>query len=172
MDAYGTDKDLFSWVNELGYGKHLNDYLGGYNLGRRWWIHPDIYPVKERLINGADPSPDASFLVDIGGNVGHDLERFRAAFPDAPGKLILQDLPMMIGQVKNLDSSIVRMEYDFRDEQPVKGVYSLFHFFIYHVQANALFIYIQALGPTTYTRLYIIGVTMYVNHYLSVSRRL
>ncbi|OJZ82922.1 hypothetical protein ASPFODRAFT_196432 [Aspergillus luchuensis CBS 106.47] len=121
MDAYGTDKDLFSWVNELGYGKHLNDYLGGYNLGRRWWIHPDIYPVKERLINGADPSPDASFLVDIGGNVGHDLERFRAAFPDAPGKLILQDLPMMIGQVKNLDSSIVRMEYDFRDEQPVKG---------------------------------------------------
>ncbi|RAH61686.1 O-methyltransferase [Aspergillus piperis CBS 112811] len=121
MGAYGTDKDLFSWVNELGYGKHLNDYLGGYNLGRRWWIHPDIYPVKERLINGADPSPDASFLVDIGGNVGHDLERFRAAFPDAPGKLILQDLPMMIGQVKNLDSSIVRMEYDFRDEQPVKG---------------------------------------------------
>ncbi|BCS00621.1 uncharacterized protein AKAW2_50962A [Aspergillus luchuensis] len=121
MDAYGTDKDLFSRVNELGYGKHLNDYLGGYNLGRRWWIHPDIYPVKERLINGADPSPDASFLVDIGGNVGHDLERFRAAFPDAPGKLILQDLPMMIGQVKNLDSSIVRMEYDFRDEQPVKG---------------------------------------------------
>ncbi|GLB04476.1 hypothetical protein AtubIFM57258_010443 [Aspergillus tubingensis] len=121
MNAYGTDKDLFSWVGELGYGKHLNDYLGGYNLGRRWWIHPGVYPVKERLINGADPSPDAPFLVDIGGNVGHDLERFRAAFPDAPGKLILQDLPMMVRQIKDLDSSIVCMEYDFRDEQPVKG---------------------------------------------------
>ncbi|GLA74427.1 hypothetical protein AtubIFM55763_005670 [Aspergillus tubingensis] len=121
MNAYGTDKDLFIWVNELGYGKHLNDYLGGYNLGRRWWINPDVYPVKERLIKGADPSPDAPFLVDIGGNVGHDLERFRAAFPDAPGKLILQDLPMMVRQIKDLDSSMVCMEYDFRDEQPVKG---------------------------------------------------
>ncbi|GLA63114.1 hypothetical protein AtubIFM54640_004252 [Aspergillus tubingensis] len=121
MNAYGTDKDLFSWVNELGYGKHLNDYLGGYNLGRRWWIHPDVYPVKERLINGADPGPDAPFLVDIGGNVGHDLKRFRAAFPDAPGKFILQDLPMMVRQIKDLDSSIVCVEYDFRDEQPVKG---------------------------------------------------
>ncbi|PYH68482.1 O-methyltransferase [Aspergillus vadensis CBS 113365] len=121
MNAYGTDKDLFTWVNELGYGKHLNDYLSGYNLGRRWWIHPDVYPVKERLINGADPSLDSPFLVDIGGNVGHDLERFRAAFPDVPGKLILQDLPMMIGQIKDLHSSIVRMEYDFHDEQPVKG---------------------------------------------------
>ncbi|GKZ26494.1 hypothetical protein AbraIFM66951_002574 [Aspergillus brasiliensis] len=121
MNAYGTDKDLFSWVHERGYGKHLNDYLGGYNLGRRWWMHPDVYPVRERLINGADPSPDAPFLVDIGGNVGHDLERFHAAFPDAPGKLILQDLPMMIHQIKDLDPSIVRMEYDFREEQPVKG---------------------------------------------------
>ncbi|GKZ39760.1 hypothetical protein AbraIFM66950_001147, partial [Aspergillus brasiliensis] len=120
MNAYGTDKDLFSWVHERGYGKHLNDYLGGYNLGRRWWMHPDVYPVRERLINGADPSPDAPFLVDIGGNVGHDLERFRAAFPDTPGKLILQDLPMMIDQIKDLDPSIVCMVYDFREEQPVK----------------------------------------------------
>ncbi|KAI9367783.1 O-methyltransferase [Aspergillus egyptiacus] len=121
MNAYGTDKDLFSWVHELGYGTHLNDYLGGYNLGRPRWMDPNVYPVKERLIHGADPSPDAPFLVDVGGNVGHDLARFRARYPDAPGKLILQDLPMMICQIKDLDPAIVRMEYDFRDEQPSKG---------------------------------------------------
>ncbi|KAJ5385475.1 Winged helix-turn-helix transcription repressor DNA-binding [Penicillium concentricum] len=121
MYAYGTDKDIFSFVNDLGYGKHLNDYFGGYNLGRPWWMDPGVYPVKERLIDGADPSPDAPFLVDIGGNVGHDLERFRSRFPNTPGKLIVQDLPLMIRQIKDLDPAIVRMEYDFHDEQPVKG---------------------------------------------------
>ncbi|OQE34338.1 hypothetical protein PENCOP_c021G07791 [Penicillium coprophilum] len=120
MYAYGTDKDIFSWVNDLGYGKHLNDYLGGYNLGRPWWIDPSVYPVKERLIDGADISPDAPFLVDIGGNVGHDLERFRSRFPNTPGRLILQDLPLMIRQIKDLDPAILRMEYDFHDEQPIK----------------------------------------------------
>ncbi|KAG0158638.1 O-methyltransferase, family 2 [Penicillium digitatum] len=121
MYAYGTDKDIFSWVVDLGYGKHLNDYLGGYNLGRPLWMDPDVYPVKERLIDGAESSPDAPFLVDIGGNVGHDLVRFQSRHPNAPGKLILQDLPMMIRQIKDLDPAIIRMEYDFHDEQPVKG---------------------------------------------------
>ncbi len=121
MYAYGTDKNIFPWVRDLGYGDHLNDYLGGYNLGRPLWMDPRVYPVEERLIDGADSSPDAPFLVDIGGNVGHDLERFQSRYPNAPGKLILQDLPMMIDQIKGLDPAITRMGYDFHDEQPVKG---------------------------------------------------
>ncbi|KAJ5782046.1 O-methyltransferase family 2 [Penicillium paradoxum] len=121
MYAYGTDKGIFSWVQDAGYGQHLNDYLGGYNLGRPLWMDPGVYPVKERLIDGADPSPDAAFLVDIGGNVGHDLARFHSRYPDAPGRLILQDLPMMIRQIKDLDPAIIRMEYNFHHEQPVKG---------------------------------------------------
>ncbi|KAJ5500802.1 O-methyltransferase family 2 [Penicillium expansum] len=121
MYAYGTDKHIFSWVHDSGYGTHLNDYLGGYNLGRPLWMDPGVYPVNERLIDGADSSPDAPFLVDIGGNVGHDLVRFQSRYPNAPGKLILQDLPMMIHQIKDLDPAIVRMEYDFNNEQPVKG---------------------------------------------------
>lgn len=121
MYAYDTNMDLFTWVQNLGYGAHLNDYLGGYNLGRAYWMDPDVYPVKERLIYGADPNPEAPFLVDIGGNVGHDLERFRSRYPDIQGKLILQDLPMMIRQIKDLDPGIVRMEYDFHTEQPIKG---------------------------------------------------
>ncbi|KAJ5954142.1 hypothetical protein N7501_008421 [Penicillium viridicatum] len=121
MYAYDTDKNIFPWVRDLGYGDHLNDYLGGYNLGRPLWMDPSVYPVEERLIDGADSSPDAPFLVDIGGNVGHDLERFQTRYPNAPGKLILQDLPMMIDQIKDLDPAITRMGYDFHDEQPVKG---------------------------------------------------
>lgn len=121
MYAYGTDKNIFPWVRDLGYGDHLNDYLSGYNLGRPHWIDPSVYPVQERLIDGADSSPDAPFLVDIGGNVGHDLKRFQSRYPNVSRKLILQDLPMMIDQIKDLDPAIIRMGYDFHDEQPVKG---------------------------------------------------
>ncbi|KOS41203.1 hypothetical protein ACN38_g7928 [Penicillium nordicum] len=121
MYAYGTDKNIFPWVRDLGYGDHLNDYLGGYNLGRPHWIDPSVYPAQERLIDGADSSPDAPFLVDIGGNVGHDLKRFQSRYPNVSGKLILQDLPMTIDQIKDLDPAIIRMGYDFHDEQPVKG---------------------------------------------------
>lgn len=77
--------------------------------------------MQERLIDGADSSPDAPFLVDIGGNVGHDLKRFQSRYPNVSRKLILQDLPMMIDQIKDLDPAIIRMGYDFHDEQPVKG---------------------------------------------------
>jgi hypothetical protein len=60
-------------------------------------------------------------LVDIGGNVGHDLEEFGRKHPEAPGRLVLQDLPVIIGQIKKLDDRVERMEYDFYTEQPVKG---------------------------------------------------
>lgn len=112
MYTYGTDKNFFSWVQDSGYGEHLNDYFAGYNLGHPRWMD---------LINGANPSPNAPFLVDIGGKVGRDLTRFHSRYPDVPGKLILQDLPMMIRHIKHLDPTIIQMEHDFRDEQLVKG---------------------------------------------------
>lgn len=131
MYAYGTDMNMFAWQQHLGYGSHFNDHMAGRRLGRLPWMHTSFYPVKERLINGADKDPGAPFLVDIGGNVGHDLAEFRQYHPNVPGKLILQDLPAVIGQVQDLDPSIVRMAYDFRNEQPVKGEKSFLYKRIY-----------------------------------------
>ncbi|GIJ83164.1 hypothetical protein Asppvi_001683 [Aspergillus pseudoviridinutans] len=121
MYAYGTNLDTFAWQQFLGYGTHFNDHMGSYDLGCLPWMDPGFYPVKERLIDGADTDPEAPFLVDIGGNVGHDLARFHSYYPKVPGKLILQDLPVVIGQIRDLAPAIIRMEYDFHTEQPVKG---------------------------------------------------
>ncbi|KAJ5381735.1 uncharacterized protein N7496_004163 [Penicillium cataractarum] len=121
MYAYGTKMDAFAWQRFLGYGTHFNDHMGSYDLGCLPWMAPSFYPVKQRLIDGADTDPEAPFLVDIGGNVGHDLARFHKFYPKAPGKLILQDLPVVIGQIEDLDPAIIRMEYDFHMEQPIKG---------------------------------------------------
>ncbi|KAJ5814445.1 uncharacterized protein N7503_001195 [Penicillium pulvis] len=121
MYAYGTTMDTFTWQQSLGYGSHFSDHMSGYALGSLPWMAPSFYSVKERLIDGADTDPDAPFLVDIGGNVGRDLELFHKFHPKVPGKLILQDLPVIIGQIQDLESSILRIEYDFHTKQPVTG---------------------------------------------------
>lgn len=121
MYAYGTDKDAFVWTESLGYTKHFNDHLRGIHHGCRPWMDPNVFPVEDRLVHGADMATDAPFLVDIGGNVGYGLVDFKAQHPKHPGQLILQDLPMLIDRISDLDASIVRMSHDFFTEQPVKG---------------------------------------------------
>ncbi|KAK2730267.1 sterigmatocystin 8-o-methyltransferase [Colletotrichum kahawae] len=121
MYAYNTNKDMFSWQQDLGYDTHFNHHMSGYRQGRNPWMAPGFFPVKERLIEGADNNAEATFLVDIGGSIGHDLAEFHHYHPDAPGKLILQDLPVVIGQIQELTPAITPMGHDFLTEQPVKG---------------------------------------------------
>ncbi|PHH64754.1 hypothetical protein CDD81_4016 [Ophiocordyceps australis] len=121
MHTYNTDKDMFAWLVSLGYGTHFNDHMGGYNLGRIPWMDPAVFPVQERLIAGADTDPKAPFLVDIGGSIGHDLLKLRRYYPNTPGRLILQDLPAVTSQVKDLGPCIDIMSHDFNTDQPVKG---------------------------------------------------
>ncbi|KAK6212654.1 hypothetical protein LQW54_005075 [Pestalotiopsis sp. IQ-011] len=125
--AYKTDLDMFQWLQTIGYGESFNNHMRAYAQGRLRWMDPDVYPVAERLIAGADcESADAPFMVDIGGGVGHDLAAFRARHPSHPGRLVLQDLPQVIGQIRELDGEILRMEYDFHTPQPVRGARAYF----------------------------------------------
>lgn len=48
-------------------------------------MDPAIYPVEQQLIQGADVKPEAPFLVDIAGGLGHDIAEFKQRFPDHPG---------------------------------------------------------------------------------------
>lgn len=100
--------------------------MAGYLLGRPSWSDEGFYPVKKRLLEGFDlGNNDAVLLVDIGGGIGHYTEQFRSKFPDAPGRLILQDLPVVLEQVQGLNPRIERMEHDFFTEQPVKGKFPM-----------------------------------------------
>lgn len=76
------------------------------------------------LINVDIVAQDA-LLVDMGGSVGHDLSEFRRKWPQASGRLVLQDLAEVLAQAKtmSLHPSIELMEHDFFTEQPVKGTY-------------------------------------------------
>lgn len=105
-------------------GAQFNTHMGSYAFGRPTWVDEGFYPVGERLLEGFDDEDEtAALLVDIGGSIGHDLQKFRDAFLEAKGRLVLQDLEPVVAQVKEdeLDASIERMAYDFLTEQPVKG---------------------------------------------------
>lgn len=84
-------------------------------------MDPNFFPVQERLVKGAKSEDDAVFIVDIGGSIGHDLAEFGRKHPDTPGRLVLQDLPVVLGQIASLDDKIERMPYDFYTEQPLLG---------------------------------------------------
>ena len=81
----------------------------------------DFYPVQTSLIRGARIDADAVLLVDVGGSLGHDLVEFRRKHPRAPGRLVLQDLPAVVEQVKEIEDGIESMAHDFFTDQPIKG---------------------------------------------------
>lgn len=81
--------------------------------GEQWF---EFYPVRERL---RVTSPSDILLVDIGGGIGHDIAKFCAAFPDLPGRLVLQDAPAVLQQAE-LPSAIEAIAHDFFKPQPTQ----------------------------------------------------
>ncbi|KAI1103266.1 S-adenosyl-L-methionine-dependent methyltransferase [Jackrogersella minutella] len=131
--AYKTKKNVFEHLQaNPPYGELFNLHMGGYHQGRASWMDAGFFPVQEKLIAGANKSDGATFLVDIGGSVGHDIQELLDKYPSMPGRLVLQDLASVLGQVKNLDSRIERMYYDFWEEQPIKGSRAYFMHSILH----------------------------------------
>lgn len=126
--GFRTSLHFFEYLKENPmYASQFNNHMSAYHQGRPSWMDVGFYPVP-KLIEGADHGEDGVLIVDVGGSVGHDLSEFRRKWPDAPGKLVLQDLPDVIEQAKTTDlhPSIVPMAHDFFQEQPVKGESSRF----------------------------------------------
>jgi hypothetical protein len=134
---WAVGKSQFEWLAENKLHQDLfNSYMSSRREGRlNWFI---IYPI-ERLMTGAVAIADAVFLVDIGGNQGHDLERFHAHYPMAPGRLILQDLPKIISGVEK--EGIEKISYSFLDPQPIKSTQTAED---YNIEAKPMLIRIDA----------------------------
>lgn len=63
-----------------------------------------LYPLEERL--GYDKEKYGTFLVDVGGGLGHDLEELKLKHPGLRGRLVLQDKPEVIAQIGKVSNSI------------------------------------------------------------------
>ena len=121
----------FQWTfdTKLPYFEHIysnaetmndfNGFMSGNRVNRKHWI--DWFPVRAEILSGTPSTPHGALLVDVGGGEGHDLARFLAKYPESWGRLILQDLPIVLENVKTLDKGIKLMPHDFFTPQPVKG---------------------------------------------------
>ncbi|KAJ5699001.1 hypothetical protein N7462_001006, partial [Penicillium macrosclerotiorum] len=115
---WAVGKSQFEWLAESKeHQKLFNSYMSSRREGKPNWF--DIYPV-ERLMSGTSSHPDAIFLVDIGGNQGHDLGNFYARYSNTSGRLILQDLPKIVAAVDR--PGIETVSYSFLDPQPIKTI--------------------------------------------------
>lgn len=121
--GFNTQKHFFEFIKDYPEAaKQFNNHMSVYSQGRPSWMDVGFYDVPS-LIHHAETGEDHALLVDVGGSVGHDLSEFRRKWPQAAGRLVLQDLPEVLAQAKNanLHPSIELMEHDFFTEQPVKG---------------------------------------------------
>ncbi|KAJ5486764.1 hypothetical protein N7530_001064 [Penicillium desertorum] len=115
---WAVGQSQFEWLSSHEEQRELfNSYMASRREGRPMWY--DIYPV-ERLFGHAVPYKDTVFLVDIGGNQGHDLGKFRREYGHLPGRMVLQDLPKVVEGVEGESAGIKVMGYNFMDPQPVK----------------------------------------------------
>lgn len=113
-----TEKPSFGILQDNPrLGAAFNNFMTGYAPVQPRWF--DFYPVRDRLLDGAEPS--GTFLIDVGGGLGGELRRLRIKHPDIVGQLVLQDLPSVISQAResgNLPSGINPVAHDFFEPQP------------------------------------------------------
>ncbi|KAL2023802.1 hypothetical protein VTK56DRAFT_1069 [Thermocarpiscus australiensis] len=108
----------------------------------------------ESLKEQVEREPERPFFVDIGGGRGQALLKLQEEIPGAfGGKLILQDLPIVINSLKPEDiPNIEPMVYDIFTPQPVKNAHVYFmrrllHDFYPPVCVEILRNTVQAMGP-------------------------
>jgi hypothetical protein len=109
----------------------FNAFMAGILAMRPDWFKS--FDAQSLVLDGAKKDdPEAVLFVDVAGGEGHDVAAFQKAHPNAPGKLVLQDLAPVIDSIKALDSKIVRQKIDFFQEQPVKGARAYYTRAIFH----------------------------------------
>ena len=97
-------------------GASFNHVMGGVMAHQARWV--DIFPAA-RLLE-TDRGGDTPLLVDVGGNIGHDVEKFREVHPATAARLYLEDRPEVVKLAK-CPAEVHKLGYDFFTPQPIKG---------------------------------------------------
>lgn len=99
------------------------------------------YPVAERLSND---DTERVLFVDVGGGVGHQLVKFQKRAKELKGKFVVEDLPAVLEEAKDLPGDFVKVGHDFFQPQPesLKGAKAFYLRMILHdwpqMQAEAI----------------------------------
>ncbi|KAF2654763.1 S-adenosyl-L-methionine-dependent methyltransferase [Lophiostoma macrostomum CBS 122681] len=118
--AIHTDLPPFEWLAANPWAWQLAQvHMKAHRKGRPTFF--DALDFEKRFAQDATSS--TVLLVDIGGGTGSQTRTFRQRFPDLPGRVIVQDRPEVIANVKDdLEKANIEAEvYDMFKPQPIKG---------------------------------------------------
>ncbi|KAI9736195.1 MAG: hypothetical protein M1834_001080 [Cirrosporium novae-zelandiae] len=156
--AFNTDMDYFPYADKHGMTKDFHAWMELNQRGKPNWV--DWFPIQRQLIDGFDAKQSDVLLIDIGGGQGKYLKLFKEKFLDAPGRLILQELPYAVEAARlNKNDGIEGVPYDFFTPQPVKGARTYFLHWVLHdwsdEQASKILQNIVAAMTPNYSKLII-----------------
>ena len=118
--VFSTEKTYFEYLrDDPRLGKALNTFMTGIRGTRHHWT--EWFPLESKLLDGF--TNESTFLVDVGGGRGHDLEKLLLRIPSLKGYLVLQDLPAVIADAPPGSEGIEAMAHDFFTPQPIRGRY-------------------------------------------------
>ncbi|RYP35043.1 hypothetical protein DL768_011019 [Monosporascus sp. mg162] len=151
--AFQTDKEAFElWHKIPDVMNNFNVCMTGIRGSRPSWV--EWWPVEARIFQGFVEADGNVLLVDIAGGRGHDVQAFKNKFPNQKGRLVLEDLPAVIDDVKQLDEDIERVKYDFFTPQPIVGARVYFFHFIMHDWSDEVCLEILAHTTAAMTKAY------------------
>ncbi|KAJ5736388.1 O-methyltransferase family 2 [Penicillium malachiteum] len=94
------------------------------------WL--DWFDIENHLAEDFNAEASDVLFVDVGGGEGQYVQGLKEKFPDAPGRLILQDLPQVISAVDSPPTSVELASHDFFTAQPIKDARAYFMHWTLH----------------------------------------
>ena len=129
--TFDTKLSYFDYLHQRPQRmQRFNTFMSGIRGTRKHWT--DWFPIESEIIRGASAFTEDIWIVDLGGGNGHDLEGLLVKFPKTSGRLVLQDLPGTITNIKRLDPGIRAMPHDLFTPQPVIGARVYYTHFVFH----------------------------------------
>ena len=120
--SHDTPLPIWQWRSERPeIEQAFMNHMIGYRRGLPSWTDEGFYPINDRIAKGMKAGEGEVAMVDIGGNVGYDLQELKTSHPSLPGRFVLQDRPEVISTIPNAIEGVEPTSYDFFTEQPIKG---------------------------------------------------
>ncbi|PYH85720.1 methyltransferase [Aspergillus uvarum CBS 121591] len=122
--------DRLTWLAiKPGHLDACNTFMEADRGSRPSWL--EWFPVQEPLIEGYQKGDSDVLLVDVAGRRGHDIAAFQTKFPDAPGRLVLEDLSQVLESAV-VHPKIDHISFDLFKPQPIQGARTYYLKFILH----------------------------------------
>lgn len=130
-DPKSTTESPYAAIHQTG-GKGFFDHLSNkpdrmlafnqamtvQTMTSMWLI--DLFPWRQHLLK-QDTTSDTVLVVDVGGGEGNALLRIQSLCEGIPGRLILQDRPVVMDNTELSLGRVEKMGHNFFKPQPVKG---------------------------------------------------